>query len=362
MNPVMRFHTYMNEVHDVRPADGRADLPRIDLNLLVAFDALARERNVTRAAQQLGMTQSALSHALRRLRALLGDPLLVRGRGGMMLTPRAEALVIPLRSGLVTLERALSQSSAFDPQTARRGFRIATPDLFDVLVLPTLLKRVREQAPGVDLSVVASDPRKLADRLETGELDCAVAPQVDDARFNPDAAAEPGLVRRTLLRDRVICLLRADHPVLQRVGGAKRGTRKAPKRRPRAAPERLTLDMYIQLSHLVVSMDDARHGMVDTLLADRGLKRRVALRVAAHYSALRIVAHSDLILTAPSALASLASAEDGLAVLQAPLPIPTHSLNLVWHERFTKDPAHEWLRASLAASAQEALAATRPRP
>ena len=118
------------------------DLHRIDLNLLVALDALTRERSVTKAAERAGVTQSAMSHTLRRLRELFDDPLLVRGRGGMVLTPRAEALTVPLRSGLVSLARTLAEPEAFDPAHASRTFRIVSPDLFDALVLPTLLQRL----------------------------------------------------------------------------------------------------------------------------------------------------------------------------------------------------------------------------
>ena len=154
----------MNDIHD---------LVGVDLNLFVAFDALARERSVTLAARRLGVTQSAMSHTLRRLRELLGDPLLVRGQGGMVLTPRAEALVVPLRSSLVALGRTLTESTQFDPKTAERTFRLATPDLFDVLAIPPLLHRIRKEAPNVDLHVVPVQRRRLADELETGDVDLA---------------------------------------------------------------------------------------------------------------------------------------------------------------------------------------------
>src|SRR5688500_13095997 len=116
MNPMLCFNTSMNAIHVAPAVEAAAlteQLARIDLNLVVAFDALARERNVTRAAARVGVTQSAMSHALRRLRDLLGDPLLVRGQAGMLLTPRAEALQVPLRSGLITLGRALSRADEF---------------------------------------------------------------------------------------------------------------------------------------------------------------------------------------------------------------------------------------------------------
>src|ERR1700754_2270672 len=139
----------MSPVHIEPSADiGPEQLARIDLNLLVALDALARERSVTRAAERVGVTQSAMSHALRRLRELLGDALLVRGQGSMVLTPRAQALSLPVRSGLVTLGRALAEPEPFVPSTAQRTFTIATPDLFDVWVGPALLERTRRDAPG----------------------------------------------------------------------------------------------------------------------------------------------------------------------------------------------------------------------
>ncbi len=126
----------MNTVHDL------GGLHRIDLNLLVALDALTRERSVTKAAERAGVTQSAMSHTLRRLRDLFDDPLLVRGRGGMVLTPRAEALTVPLRGGLLSLARTLDEPEVFDPAHTSRTFRIVSPDLFDALVLPPVRKVV----------------------------------------------------------------------------------------------------------------------------------------------------------------------------------------------------------------------------
>jgi len=354
MNPTHRPHTDMSTPHGARDFAAPEELARLDLNLFVAFDALARERNVTRAASRVGITQSAMSHALRRLRELLRDPLLVRSRGGMVLTPRADGLVVPLRSGLMTLGRALAQPSAFEPRTARRSFRIASPDLFDVLVIPKLLERIRKVAPGVDISILPMDDRRLADQLETGEIDTAIVPQMDDPRFQRLQLTAPGLVRRTLFRDRFVCLMRADHPALQDAGKQKRGKRRKPGERT------LSLETYAGLSHLLLSPSGSGPGVVDELLADRGLSRRIALRIPAFYSALLIVARSDLIMTAPAALARLAPPGASVVALPAPLPLPTHSVNLVWHERFTKDAGHEWLRGLLATSTEAAMSALRP--
>ncbi|HVR19267.1 MAG TPA: LysR family transcriptional regulator [Polyangiaceae bacterium] len=328
----------MNTIHDT---GAPAELSGVDLNLVVLFDAVAREGNVTRAAERLGVTQSALSHALRRLRTLVGDPLFVRGSGGMVLTPRAESLVVPLRSALVTLGRALSEPGVFAPGSARRAFRVATPDLFDVIVLPPVLERIRSEAPGIDVTIVPLDQPRLAERLETGEVDVAIVPREETQSSEAPVPAEGGLVRRTLFRDRLVCLIRGEHPLL--VGTPGRRSRKK---------RSLSLDEYARLSHLLVSPSGQGQGPVDRALAERGLARRVALRVPHFYSALAIVARSDLVLTAPTALARVAR-KPKVVTLAPPLRLPGHSINLVWHERFSKDPAHAWLRELLVDVARE---------
>jgi DNA-binding transcriptional LysR family regulator len=335
MNPTSGYNAIMNAIHD--PERGSPEqLAAIDLNLLVAFDALARERSVTRAAERVGVTQSAMSHALARLRGLLGDPLLVRGSAGMALTARAEGLVVPLRSGLVTLGRALAEPALFEPQAAQRAFSVASPDLFDVLAVPRLLERIRIEAPGVDLAFVPVTDRRLPERLETGEIDVAIVPEVLSPGARP-AALGTGLVRRTLFRDRFVCFVRADHPAL--VSAPARSKRSA----KHAAAPALSLEAFVAASHAVVSPSGAGPGLVDRVLEERGLARRVALRIPHFYSALAITAKSDLILTAPSALAALAQGSP-LVALEPPLPLPEHAIQLVWHERFSNDPGQRWLR------------------
>jgi len=331
----------MHRVHDRAAASGSPEqLSRIDLNLLVAFDALAREGSVTRAAQRVGLTQSALSHALRRLRELLDDPLLVRGQKGMVLTPRGEALVMPLRSGLVMLAHALSEPSAFAPASAQRTFCLASPDLFDAVVVPPLLLRVRDQAPGIDLSIVPVNDPQMPARLETGDVDFAVVPEVERSRTAPPQPAAQGLVRKRLFRDRYVCLLRADHPAL-------RGKRS------------LSLEQYVALPHLLVAPRGAGLGPIDEALDTRGLRRRIALRIPNFLTGMAIVAESDLVLTAPSALAALAAHHTGIATLRPPLPLPEHSVNLIWHERFSNDPGHRWLRELIAQVAEKTPRDTR---
>jgi DNA-binding transcriptional LysR family regulator len=300
-----------------------ADLHRIDLNLLVALDALTRERSVTKAAERAGVTQSAMSHTLRRLRDLFDDPLLVRGRGGMVLTPRAEALTIPLRSGLVTLARTVAEPEVFAPEHASRTFRIVSPDLFDALVLPTLLQRVGRQAPSIDLAVVPM-PKRLTDSLETGDVDLAIYPVLLDPKpFDFGTQVDAELQTRTLFRDTFRCFLRADHPAL--------------------AARRLTLKAFTRLNHILVSPAGEGPGVVDRVLQTQGLQRRIALRVPHFASALEVVAQSDLILTAPSSLGQCSTAST-LASRSAPIGIPEHAITMIWHPRFTEDPPHRWFR------------------
>lgn len=311
----------MNDAHDVE------SLRQLDLNLLVAFDLLAREKSVTRAAERAGVTQSAMSHTLRRLRALLDDPLLVRGARGMTLTPRAEALAVPLRGALVGLARALEAPPSFDPAASRRTFRVVAPDLFELLALPPLWARLREAAPGAGL-VFQPAPAALAEALETGDVDVAIAPVLlSEEATDLGPRTGPELRRRTLFRDRFRCFVRADHPAL-------------------SGRRRMTPARFAALDHLLVSPTGRGPGFVDGVLAARGLTRRVALRIPQHATALAMVAESDLVLTAPAALEAAADAR--VRSLAPPVALPEHAVTLVWHPRFDADPAHRWLRDQLA--------------
>ncbi|MBW2507992.1 MAG: LysR family transcriptional regulator [Deltaproteobacteria bacterium] len=308
---------HMNAIHNVQALHG------IDLNLLVALDALTRERSVTKAAARAGVTQSAMSHTLRRLRELLGDPLLVRGRGGMLLTPRAEALTVPLRSGLLSLARTLAEPQAFKPEGTSRSFRIVSPDLFDALVLPTLLQRLGREAPSVDLAVVPS-PKRLTDSLETGEIDLAIHPVLLDPKpFDLGTQVDAELQSRTLFRDGFRCFVRSGHPL--------------------ASKRRFTVEAYAGLDHVLVSPGGEGPGLVDRVLSERGLERRIALRVPHFATALEVVRQSDLVLSGPSSLKKHAIAST-LVSRPVPVDVPEHAITMIWHPRFGEDPAHRWLR------------------
>ena len=306
----------MQDVHD------RA-LASIDLNLLVVLDALLAEKHVTRAAAKIGLSQSAASHALARLRELLGDPLLVRGtRGALVATPRAEAIAPALRRSLDGLRDALRGTPSFDPATARRSFRIGTADYGELVLLPRLVARFEREARGIDLWIVpqADDP---ADALAAGELDVAIG-------VWPSPAWPAGLYQRRLFDEDFRCVVRAGHP---------------------ATKQRLTLVRYCELDHLVVAPRGTPGSRVDDVLSQLGRTRRVLVRVPHFLIAPHVIAASDLVVTLATRLARIYAEPLGLELLAPPFDVPGFTVSMVWHERAHHDPGHRWLRDELARAA-----------
>ena len=297
----------------------RVDLANVNLNLLVALDALLHEKSVTAAAARTCVTPSAMSHSLAELREILGDALLVRAGRGMALTPRAEALLVPLHRVLVDVQRIVRGDDRFDPGAARRHFVIAAPDFLATLILPSLLEAIAREAPGVTLEIVPSTRRGNAWLLETGELDLALGAVVDGA---------PGIRRMDLCTEGFACAARKGHPTI-------RGS--------------LDLERYVATPHLLITLgDDTRPTWIDEALAARGLSRRIAARVRYFMTAPLVVARSDLLLTGPSMLIRHFAELVPLQVLAPPIELPTYPEEAYWHARFDDDPSHAWLRDLLA--------------
>lgn len=293
---------------------------RLDLHHLRALDAVLAERSVTRAAARLSLTPSAVSHALRGLRDTLDDPLLVRGPGGMVPTPRAESLQGPLHQALRDLERALQGGDGFDPAASTRTFRLLMPDSLTLTVLPDLLALVRAEAPGVDLDVRPTLGSRTG--LEDGEADVA---------FVVGTPLDPTLRSRALLDGHLACCVRADHPDVGDV---------------------LDLDTFCRLPHALMSPTGTGTGVVDTALAALGRSRRVHLRIRYFLAAPLVVARSDLVLTGPRDLLSVFADLAPLRVLDAPLPLAPFTVKLVWPERLHDDPGHRWLRRAVVQAAE----------
>lgn len=296
------------------------NLRTVNLNLLVVFDTLMAERNVTRAALRNGLSQPAVSKALNRLRRLFDDPLFVRHDRAMEPTARARELAGPIHGALADISRTLTLSAAFDPATASTTVKIATIDLYHTSLLPCLIQHLRRHAPLIDLQVRANDCSLLNEQLATGEIDIAFAPLGTRAR---------GLEAEPLWTDRLVTLAGKDSPLR----------------------EPMTIEAYAAAPHLVdaghvqVSPQGAGISIVDAILAARGLRRRIMLVLPSSVGVPFVVAKTDLIATLPSCIVQgLASVPD-VRVLTPPLPEVEVSPHMFWHRRTHDDPLLAWLRA-----------------
>ena len=292
------------------------DLHGIDLNLLVAFDALMTERSVTKAGRRIGRTQPAMSAALSRLRSLLGDQLFVRGQHGLQPTPRAHELAEPLGRALEDIGQTLSSAQAFDPAVSRTTLNIALQEHAAFKLLPKLVNCLLEQAPATKLAVRAYIARDDAIALlDSGEADVAVGV--------PPRSAPGRVFTRPLFEERYVCAVRKGHP---------------------AAVRPLELETFLSLEHLLVSPEGDRFGHTDVVLAERGLKRSLSITLSQMYMAPAIVAGSDLIATLMRGVVELSGYEDRLLMLPPPLPLDLCPYVMCWHRRNDNHPAQSWLR------------------
>jgi len=296
------------------------NLRSLDLNLLVVFDAVFAERNITRAGLKIGLSQPAVSNALTRLRGHLKDELFLRSPRGLRPTPRAIEIAGPIHAMLTDLERVLDPA-AFDPATAVRSFTVAAVDYFTIVVAPRLAALLAREAPGIDLRIVPTAGQAM-DLLDRGEIDLAAAAFGDvPARF----------AHRTVVQDDYACMVASGHPFA-----------KAPP----------TLRAYAAARHLLVSPRGDARGFVDDKLAEKGLTRQVAVSVNHFSAAPGIVAGTDLVLTAPRRVLD-AFASRRTAVFDCPVAAPRafRRLDILWHERLSRHPAQAWFREKLAAAA-----------
>ncbi len=289
----------------------------VNLNLLPALAALLQEQSVSGAAARMNVSQSAMSHSLAKLRDVLDDPLLIPAGRGMAPTPRAEQLASSLPPLLTELGRALTAPVDFDPKTAELQLRIATFDYFELAMLPELLAFLRRHAPGVRLSVERFEPRSVR-RLVAGEIDFVLG--------GGTMSMPAVLMQRTLFRDPFKVIVRKDHPTV-------RG--------------RLSLERYVSLDHLLVSIEGQALGAVDRALAAEGLGRRVALRVP-HFAAAPLVVHgSDMVCTIAGTIAERAKQLYGLRVLTPPVELPEAEIIAWWPRQHQRDAARRWFREAL---------------
>ncbi len=290
------------------------NLAGIDLNLLVVFDALIKEQHVTRAGSRIGLSQSAVSKALGRLRHLLKDELFVRTSDGMLPTQRALDLAPEISRALRLLEESLS-SSSFDPARAERSFTILTNDLVASTIIPDVVSYLDQHAPGIDIRLLPTTGNSL-EQLDRQVADFSITP-LD--KFPPRFETAP------ILNFDFVVIMRKGHPL---------------------AEGELTAERLTTARHILVSIRGDDRSRVDDLLEDMGLSRRVGLTVNQFLAGPPAVAQSDLIMLAPAPLVCRQAAGLGLEVRPVPFELPEFfgDMKLVWTKRNSDNPASKWLR------------------
>lgn len=316
------------------------NISRIDLNLLVYLDVLLRERNVTRAAEHLGITQPAMSNGLKRLRNLLDDPLLVRTSEGMTPTQKALEMHPQVQSALQIMEVALKPQKEFDPAQSHRVFHIMASDYGESTVIPLLIPRLRQLAPHVTLDILTPSDVSVQD-VEQGRVDIAI---------NRFARLPLSFHQSSLWRDDFSCVLSKSNPIL----------------------EEFTLENYLLSHHIWASKtgmgvgvgmnpeDVQRLGWVDEALDRMGHKRKISVFTRHYRVAMLLSSQNDLIATLPSRLALLQRSNPSLAVLAPPFDIDPIDLTMAWSALLHHDPAHRWLRQLIKSVTQSSQVPTEP--
>ena len=293
----------------------------LDVRLLTVFASIRRHKSLTLAAQELGLSQPALSQSLAKLRKYFNDPLFVRTPRGMEATPRALELADAVDVVLATVKTRFERSAPFDPLTSKRVFSFYTTDLGAVSLLPALIKRLKKRAPGVRLRTVQLSAHDLSEGLESGDVDLAIG-------VFPDFGG--GIYQQRLYRDAHVCLMRAGHPL------ALRG--------------RLTRAAYLAAQHVMVSTAGTGHGhgRVEKQLQDVIPAANIVVRVPSFLAAPFLIRDNDLLLTLPRRTGGVLARDLGLKSVKLPLELSALDIHQYWHERFHHDPVHRWFRGVVA--------------
>jgi DNA-binding transcriptional LysR family regulator len=290
-------------------------LRSIDLNLLVAFHRLYIDRNVSRAADNLNLSQPAMSNTLKRLRQLTGDELFVRTSIGMVPTQYATELAAPLAQALGTIQETLSHLTHFDPTQSTRKFILSAFDIGESYLMPRLIDRLSKEAPGVILQTTrAGEGESLKLALESGEIDFALGylPQL-----------QTGFFQRRLFRQHYVCAFRRDHPMASGTFG---------------------IDEFLAADHLSIVNASSAYQELDKIIASHSPQRKIKLSVPHFLSAGFLLRDTDLVATLPHKLAEILCDPFGLTYVPHPIPLPSLDINLLWHACSHRDPASQWLR------------------
>lgn len=287
----------------------------LDLNLLLAFEAMLLHQNVTAAAAHNGVTQSAMSNSLGRLRRHFDDPLFVNTRSGMLPTPSALELAGPLNQALALIRSTLERDKAFDPARSKRTFRFHMTDIGDLVFLPPLLKRLDRVRATIKIETSQLPSGEIVQRLESGEIDfaCGYLPSLSKS-----------LEQAPLFRERYVCAMRSGHPIAQQGG--------------------LTLKRYREASHVRIESMGSDHPNLERTLAAKDISREFAVSVPHYLVVPMIVSTTDHIATVPRRAALALSNLATLRLHPLPVSIPSFDVSLFWHPRFREDPPARWMR------------------
>lgn len=286
----------------------------LDFTQIRLLAELTRLQSVSLSAQRIGVSQSAASHALAKLRRQLGDPLFARTGAGLQPTPFGASLGRASCEALDILMAGLNAKDRFDPRTTSRVFSFLTNDVGQVVLLPRLLKFLKKAAPGATVRILPIPLKDPGSALSSGEVDFAVG-------FFDNLTA--GFVQSLVLHERYVCIVRSGHRLFR--GG-------------------MTIDAFKQTEHAVADATGMAHAVLDRFLARHRVRRRIALRVPALHVLPMIVAESDLLAVVPGRLAEVFKSRLPIKILPPPVAIPNYDIRLHWHERYDSDPAIQWMR------------------
>jgi DNA-binding transcriptional LysR family regulator len=296
---------------------------RYDLNLMPVFLALMDERNVTRAAERLGITQPALSNALNRLRDTLRDPLFIRERYGMRPTQLAEEMAPVVRNALAQFDELVLGQQQFDPAEASRLFTLAPNSYAEFVLMPEVVARLRERADGIKLRLIPFG----SDLAETGAVSGSTEMVIGRFTDPPD-----NMVVQHLMDDGLACVVRAGHPDIG---------------------DSISKEQYERLKHVNVLPPGRLRAGLFQALEQRGLRREVAVSVTHFLAVPEMIAATDYCTTLPSQICRRLARDPRLKILPAPADLGTFPVEIAWHVRYRHDPAHRWLRSLISEVAKE---------
>ena len=297
-----------------------SNLRKLDLNLLIALDVLIAEASVTKAAVKLNMSQSAMSHALKRLRTILNDEILIRTSGEMEVTPYAWQISDRVRQILIDIESTLLSETTFNSATAQETFRIAASDYVEATIGINLIQQLATQAPGIRIRITNLDKETVMDALDENRIDLII---------NARLPLKSWHVEQNLYREEFVCVVRSDEALTE-----------------------LSMEDYLRRSHLLVSMRDDFQGKVDEILEQQQQSRQVIWSTP-HFMAIPfLLANSDCVALLPRRMAQQCAKAMDLKLLSPPMTIEGFTVSMIWHQRNTNRPQHQWLRAQVIEATQ----------